>query len=231
MQVKPQTEVLGMPAMTEEAVVRREVVPMNILIVDDEQSIRENCATVAVQCGMKAIAVATAEEALEVLEHSAIDILLTDLKLQRTNGVELLKQVHDMHPEVAVVVLTQYGTIESALEVTRLGAVDYVTKPFRIEELRSRLERVARAVELQQENRLLREQLRTRPGFGGLIGVSMKMQRVYKMIEKVSQHEYPVLILGKAERGKSLWRAVSIFQGRARTGPLRQWTAPRWYPH
>ncbi len=171
------------PAMSEEAAVRREVVPMNLLIVDDEQSIRETCATVSEQCGMKAVAVATAEEALEVLEHSAVDIVLTDLKLQQSNGVELLKQVHDRHPEVAVVVLTQYGTIESALEVTRMGAVDYVTKPFRIEELRSRLERVARAVELQQENRLLREQLRTRPGFGGLIGVSMKMQRVYKMIE------------------------------------------------
>ena len=75
------------PAMTEEAAVRREVVPMNILIVDDEQSIRETCATVSEQCGMKAAAVATAEEALEVLEHSAIDIVLTDLKLPRSNGV------------------------------------------------------------------------------------------------------------------------------------------------
>lgn len=100
---------------------------------------------------MKAVAVATAEEALQVLEHSAIDILLTDLKLQQSSGVDLLKQVHDLHPEVAAVVLTQYGTIESAMEVTRMGAVDYVTKPFRIEELRSRFERVARAVELQQE--------------------------------------------------------------------------------
>src|SRR6266700_3891423 len=174
--------------MSEEAAVSREAVAMNILIVDDEQSIRETCATVSEQCGMKAFAVATAEEALEVLEHSAIDILLTDLKLPQTNGVELLKQVHGLHPDVAV-------------EVTRMGADDYVTKPFRIEELRSRLERVAKAVELQLENRLLREQLRTRPGFGGLIGVSMKMQRVYKMIEKVSQHEYPVLILGESGTG------------------------------
>src|SRR6266699_6080424 len=154
-----------MPVMSEEAAVPREAVAMNILIVDDEQSIRETCATVSEQCGMKAVTVATAEEALQVLEHSPIDIVLTDLKLQQSNGVELLKQVHDLHPEVAVVVLTQYGTIESALEVTRLGAVDYVTKPFRIEELRSRLERAARAVELLQENRLLREQLQTRPGF------------------------------------------------------------------
>src|SRR5437762_4963464 len=107
------------PAMTEEAAVRREVVPMNILIVDDEQSIRETCATVSEQCGMKATAVATAEEALEVLEHSAIDIVLTDLKLPRSNGVELMKKVHGRHPEIAVVMLTQYGTIESAVEVTR----------------------------------------------------------------------------------------------------------------
>src|SRR5260370_4599755 len=146
------------PAMGEEAAVRREVVPMNLLIVDDEQSIRETCATVSEQCGMKAVAVATVEEALQVLEHSAVDIVLTALKLQQSNGVELLKHVHDRHPEVAGVVLTQYGTIESALEVTRMGAVDYVTKPFRIEELRSRLQTVARAVDIPQEHSLLREQ-------------------------------------------------------------------------
>src|ERR1700716_683720 len=206
--------------MSEEAAVRREVVPMNLLIVDDEQSIRETCATVSEQCGMKAVAVATAEEALEVLEHSPIDILLTDLKLQQTNGVELLKRVHDLHPEVAVVVLTQYGTIESAVEVTRMGAVDYVTKPFRIEELRSRLERAARAVELQQENQLLREQLRTRPGFGGLIGVSERMQRVYKTIQKVSLHEYPVLILGESGTGKELVAKSVHFSGPRKDRPF-----------
>src|SRR5882724_4996332 len=209
-----------MSVMTEEAAVRRQVVPMNVLIVDDEQSIRETCATVSEQCGMKAFAVASAQEALEVLEHSAIDIVLTDLKLQQSNGVELLKVVHDLHPQVAVVVLTQYGTIESAVEVTRMGAVDYVTKPFRIEELRSRLERVARAVELQQENTLLREQLRTRPGFGGLIGVSMKMQRVYKMMEKVSQHEYPVLVLGESGTGKELVARSIHFSGPRRERPF-----------
>src|SRR6267154_2323923 len=208
------------PATGEEAAARHEVVPMNILIVDREQPIRETCAAVSEQCGMKAVAVATAEEALEVLEHSAIDIVLTDLNLQQSNGVELLKQVHDLHPEVAVVVLTQYGTIESAVEVTRMGAVDYVTKPFRIEELRYRLERAARAVDLQQENHLLREQLRTRPGFGGFIGVSMKMQRVYKMIEKVSQHEYPVLVLGESGTGKELVARSIHFSGPRRDRPF-----------
>src|SRR5579859_173233 len=209
-----------MHTMTEEAAVRREAVPMSILIVDDEQTVRETCAAVAAQSGMKTIAVATAEEALDVLEHSAVDILLTDLKLPRATGVELLKLVHDMHPEVAVVVLTQYGTIESALEVTRLGAIDYVTKPFRIEELRSRLERAARAVELQQENRLLREQLQNRPGFGGLIGLSVKMQRVYKIIEKVSQHEYPVLLLGESGTGKELVAKCIHFSGPRKDRPF-----------
>ena len=206
--------------MSEEAAVRRAAVPMNILIVDDEQAIRETCAVVAEQSGMKAFSVATAEEALDLLEHSAIDILLTDLKLPRTNGIELLKLARELHPEVAVVVLTQYATIESAVELTRMGAVDYVGKPFRIEELRSRLERAARAVELQQENHLLREQLRTRPGFGGLIGVSERMQRVYKIIQRVSLHEYPVLILGESGTGKELVAKSVHFSGPRKDRPF-----------
>jgi DNA-binding NtrC family response regulator len=206
--------------MNEEAAVRREVTPMSILIVDDELSIREACADVAVQTGMKATSVATAEEALDLLEQSAIDIVLTDLKLPGTSGLELIRRVHDTHPEVMVVVLTQYGTIDSAVEATRMGAADYVTKPFLIEELRSRLERVARAADLQQENRLLREQLRTKPGFGGLIGLSERMQRVYKMIEKVSQHEYPVLILGESGTGKELVARSIHFSGPRKNKPF-----------
>jgi DNA-binding NtrC family response regulator len=193
-----------LPTMGEEAAVLHETAVMNILIVDDEPSVRETCAEVAEQSGMKATAVSSAEEALEVLEHAAVDIVLTDLMLQSTSGLELLRRVHDTYPKMPVIVLTQYGTIDSAVAATRLGAIDYVTKPFRIEELRARLERAARAVELQLENQLLREQLRTRPGFGGLIGVSEKMQRVYKVIQKVSQHEYPVLILGESGTGKEL---------------------------
>src|SRR3984893_5955992 len=190
--------------MSEETAVARQAASMNILIVDDEPSIRETCAEVAQQSGMKAVTVATAEEAVEVLEHTAIDILLPVLVVPHRRGRDLLKRVHDTQPTVPVIVLTQYGTIDSAVTATRLGAVDYVTKPFRIEELRTRLQRAAHAVELQQENQLLREQLRTRPGFGGIIGVSERMQRVYKVIQKVSQHEYPVLILGESGTGKEL---------------------------
>ena len=100
--------------------------------------------------GMNATMVATAEEAIEILENSAVDIVLTDLMLPHTSGLELLKRVHDTHANLPVIVLTQYGTIDSAA-ATRMGAIDYLTKPFRIEELRVRLERASRAVELQQE--------------------------------------------------------------------------------
>jgi len=183
---------------------RREVSAMNLLIVDDEQFIREMCGEVGRGLGMNVTSVATAEEAAELLEYAPIDVLLTDLQLPGASGLALLKKVRDMYPEMALMVLTQYGTIDSAVEVTRLGAVDYVTKPFRMEELKSRLVRAAHSVDLQRENRLLREQLRTRPGFGGLIGLSPKMESVYKVIGKVSQHDYPVLILGESGTGKEL---------------------------
>ncbi len=84
------------------------------------------------------------------------------------------------------------------------SGIAYVTKPFRVEELRARLEQVAHALDLKRENRLLREQVRTRPGFGGLVGMSPRMERVYKMIEKVGQRDHPVLILGESGTGKEL---------------------------
>jgi FixJ family two-component response regulator len=172
-------------------VVLRETTPMNMLIVDDEPTIREACGEVAQLTGMNATMVAIAEKAIEILENAAVDIVLTDLMLPHTTGLELLKRVHETHPNLPVIVLTRYGTIDAPVAATRMGAIDYVTKPFRIEELRARLERASGAVELQQENQLLREPLCTRPGFGGLIGLSERMQRVYKTIQKVGRHEYP----------------------------------------
>ena len=88
-----------------------------------------------------------------------MDILLVDLKLPGMRGLDLLKRVTELYPQISVLVLTQYGTIDPATAATRIGARDYVTKPFRIEELRTRLDRAIQAVDLQQENRLLREQL------------------------------------------------------------------------
>jgi two-component system response regulator HydG len=206
--------------MNEQAGVQRALVPISVLVVEDEESTRKLCADVAESCGMKAVVASSVEEALRRLETNAVDIIVTDLLLPPSSGLDLLKQVHEMYPQVAVVVLTQYGTIDSAVAATRMGAVDYVTKPFHIEDLRARLERVARDMDLDRENRLLREQLRSKPGFGGMIGVSAKMQRVYKMIERVSQHEYPVLILGESGTGKELVAKSIHYSGKRKDRPF-----------
>jgi DNA-binding NtrC family response regulator len=146
--------------------------------------------------------------------------VVTDLKVPQLGGLELLKRISSTQPNTSVMVLTQYGTIETAVTATRLGARDYVTKPFHVEELRAKIERLIQSVELDHENRVLREQLRTRPGFGGLIGVSAKMQRLYKMIEKVSQHNYPVLILGESGTGKELVARSIHFMGVRQNKPF-----------
>jgi two-component system response regulator HydG len=101
-----------------------------------------------------------------------------------------------------------------------MGAADYVTKPFHVPELRSKLDRIVRLLEVNQENRMLREQLRAKPGFGGLIGVSPKMQRLYRVIEKVSQHAYPVLVLGESGTGKELVARSIHFSGVRKAKPF-----------
>jgi len=191
-----------------------------VLIVDDERSTCSLCAEIAREAGLEPHFAETTEEALELLERLPVDIVLTDLKVPQLGGLELLKRIRSGYPHVATMVLTQYGTIETAIEATRLGARDYVSKPFHVEELRTKLERLVCAIELDQENRVLREQLRTRPGFGGLIGISPKMQRVYKVIEKVSQHNYPVLILGESGTGKELVARSIHFSGTRQGKPF-----------
>lgn len=198
----------------------RGTLAMNILIVDDDPPTRELCGEVAKECGLQVCTAGSAEEAVEILEQFPCDILLTDFKLPKTSGIELLKRVREQYPHIAVLVLTQYGTIPSAIEATRLGAVDYVTKPFHVEELKTRLQRAAHDVELNQENSLLREQLRTRPGFGALIGMTAKMERVFKMIRKVAASDYPVLILGESGTGKELVARSIHFSGARREKPF-----------
>ena len=184
-----------------------------VLIVDDEDSALQLCADIAREAGLRVRTVRTTEQALEMLDEIPTDIVITDLRVPELGGLELLRRIREHYPEISVLMLTQYGTIETAVEATKMGAADYVTKPFHIDELRRKLQRLVREQELDQENRVLREQLRTRPGYKELIGTSPKMQRVYKLIEKVSQHNYPVLILGESGTGKELVARSIHFSG------------------
>src|SRR3990172_3645690 len=134
---------------------KAEAIDLAVLIVDDEKSTCSLCADIAREAGLHVHVAETTEQALELLERTPVDILLTDLKVPEMGGHELLKRVRSTYPHVAAMVLTQYGTIETAIEATRLGAQDYVTKPFHVDELRTKLERLVSAIELDQQNRLL----------------------------------------------------------------------------
>ncbi|MGA9882754.1 MAG: sigma-54 dependent transcriptional regulator [Candidatus Acidiferrales bacterium] len=205
---------------TEAALTDHHPAPATILIVDDEDTTRNLCRDVVADAGLRTRTASTTDQALEILNQYPIDIVITDLRVPQIGGLELLKRVRESYAQTAVIVLTQYGTIESAVEATRMGAADYVTKPFHVPELRSKIDRVVRSLEIDQENRVLREQLRTRPGFGGLLGVSPKMQRVYRLIEKVSLHNYPVLILGESGTGKELVARSIHFSGPRQNRPF-----------
>jgi two-component system NtrC family response regulator len=154
---------------TVQAVPEKSNFPVTALIVDDETQARAICSDVVEDAGLNVRTASTTEEALAVLEETAVDIVITDLKVPQVGGLELLRHVRKHSPHVPVLVLTQYGTIETAIEATRLGAADYVMKPFHIDDLRAKLERVVNSLAVDQENRVLREQLRSKPGFGGLI--------------------------------------------------------------
>ncbi|MFZ0878744.1 MAG: sigma-54 dependent transcriptional regulator [Candidatus Acidiferrales bacterium] len=193
---------------------------VSVLVVDDEESARALCCDVARDAGLRARSAATTEEALEVLERYPVDIVISDLRVPKLGGLELLKRIRENNPQAAVMMLTQYGTIDGALEATRLGAADYLTKPFRMAELRAKLDRLVHSLEIDQENRVLKEQLRTRPGFGGLIGVSLKMQQVYRLMQKVSEHNYPVLILGESGTGKEVVARSIHFAGPRHNKPF-----------
>jgi DNA-binding NtrC family response regulator len=191
-----------------------------VLIVDDEDTSLRLCSDIAAEVGLRVRTAATTEQALEILDELPVDMVITDLRVPELGGLELLRRLREHYPGVAVLVLTQYGTIQTAVEATRLGAADYVTKPFHIDELRRKLQRLIHEQQLDQENRVLREQLRTRPGYKELIGTSPKMQRVYRLIEKVSQHSYPVLILGESGTGKELVARSIHFSGSRKNEPF-----------
>jgi DNA-binding NtrC family response regulator len=193
---------------------------LSLLVVDDEDVTRNLCRDVAADAGLEIFGAATTEEAVRILDQYPVDIVVTDLQVPQLGGLELLKRIRVNNPEIAVIVLTQYGTIETAIEATRLGATDYVTKPFHVDELRGKLDRLIHSIEMDQENRLLREELRSRPGFGGIIGLSPRMQRVYKLIQKVAQHSYPVLILGESGTGKELVARSIHFSGPRKNRPF-----------
>jgi DNA-binding NtrC family response regulator len=178
---------------------------LRVLVVDDDVSLRKACCEIASGMGFTTLSAGSVPEALTVLkEQQPIDLLLLDLKLPGGGGLSLLSQVKTLYPKTGVVVMTAFATVSSAVEAMRIGAGDYLTKPFALDQLAGVLTQSSRRLHYDLQSRLLRERLRTERGMGNLIGTSPGMEKVYRILSKVAFSSHPVLILGESGTGKEL---------------------------
>jgi DNA-binding NtrC family response regulator len=191
---------------------------LNLLIVDDDRIIREACREVAQALGFNTQVAESAEQACRLLDNSRPDAVLLDLR--GSGGLEALHTIKQHRAEALVIVVTGYGTVKSAVQAMKDGAYDYVTKPFSMEELRLLLERVAGHLRLKTENRVLRETIQSRQGFGNIIGRAPEMEKLYRIIGKAAQSVHPVLILGESGTGKELVAKSIHFTGIFRDKPF-----------
>ena len=186
---------------------------VRLLVVDDEQSIRKLCMTIGSSLGYSCAEAESAEVALARVEQEAPDLILTDLKLPTQSGVELLRQAKALFPRTEIAIMTGHGSIESAVDAMKLGAYDYIEKPFRVEKMRLLLQRMAEKVRLVSENEFLRERVNTEDSLDGIVGASANIQDVLRMISRLKDTRTPVLIAGESGTGKELAARAIHFRG------------------
>ncbi len=186
---------------------------IQFLIVDDQASIRKLCITIGAAQGFDCAEAESAEAALTYLETHSPDIILSDLKMPRMSGLDFLKQVKAMLPRTEIAIMTGYGSIESAVQAMKMGAYDYITKPFRVEELKLVLQRMAEKVRLVAENQFLRERVNAEMELHGIVGSSAKIQDVLRMVARLKDTRTPVLITGESGTGKELVARAIHFRG------------------
>ena len=193
---------------------------LNLLIVDDERSVRESCREVAQTLGFATRIADSPEHCYRILDSTNVDVVLLDLRLPGTNGMEVLREIKRRRPDTVVVIMTGFATVQSAVQAMKSGAYDYVTKPFNFDELRLVLDRVMAHLQLATENKLLREQVKSRHGFGAMIGQAPEMDRLYRIIAKAASSTHPVLILGESGTGKELVARSIHYSGALRDRPF-----------
>ena len=186
---------------------------IRLMVVDDEQSIRKLCMTIGNTLGYVCTEAESAEAALAKLDAEAPDLILSDLKLPALSGVELLKQAKLILPRSEFAIMTGHGSIESAVDAMKLGAYDYIEKPFRVEKMRLLLQRMAEKVRLVTENEFLRDRVSTEENLDGIIGTSANIQDVLRMVSRLKDTRTPVLITGESGTGKELVARAIHFRG------------------
>ena len=194
--------------------------PFHILVVDDELAQRELVSGFLKKQGFEVAVAGSGEKALEFFRQESFDLVLTDQKMPNMSGLDLLQAIHAINPETAVVLMTAYGSIESAVSSIKGGATDYLTKPLNLDELLYRIQQVSDRYRIINENRELREALRERHRIEGIIGESGQMLEVLSLVRRVAPSEATVLIRGESGTGKELIAKAIHFASPRASRPL-----------
>ena len=177
---------------------------IKILVVDDELSMREFLTILLEREGYCVEAAENAQVALQYLENDKYDLVVSDVNMPGLDGMALLERIKKISPETAVLMITAYTTAEQAVEAMKLGAYDYIAKPFRVEEVKVLVKNALEKSSLQKENRRLKLEVQERFSFCGIIGTSPKMREIFTLIQKVAPSNSSVMILGESGTGKEL---------------------------
>ncbi len=192
----------------------------SILVVDDEPPQLELIGGFLKKQGFEVTLAESGEKALQRFRRESFDLVLTDQRMPNLSGLDLLKAVRAVNPETPVIVVTAYGSIETAVSAIKAGATDYLTKPLNLDELLHRIEKVREHHRLVLENRDLREELGERHRIEGIIGESGRMLEVFSLVRRVAPSEATVLIRGESGTGKELIAKAIHFASPRSSGPL-----------
>jgi two-component system, NtrC family, response regulator PilR len=197
------------------------VAEARVLVVDDEQSMRELLGIMLRQVGYDVTQADGGEAAIQTLKTTDVfDLVITDLRMRKVDGLAVLRAAKEHSPHTVVLVVTAFASTETAVEAMKLGAYDYVTKPFKLDELKLTIANALERKRLQDENRELKRQLRTERGFDSFVGKSRRMMEVFETIRKTADSGSTVMITGESGTGKELVARAVHQESSRRSAPF-----------
>ncbi|MGZ3772656.1 MAG: sigma-54-dependent transcriptional regulator [Pseudobdellovibrionaceae bacterium] len=191
-----------------------------ILVVDDEESIREFLEIMLKKEGYEVTLAEDGQKAKDLLGKKTFDMIISDLQMPNVTGIELLKHVKETYPDVVFMLITAFGTTETAVEAMKMGAYDYLTKPFKIDEVRMNIQNALRSRNLEVENRSLKKELVKEYSFQNMVGNSSAMHGIFDLVKRVSQTPTNVLITGESGTGKEVVAKAIHYNGPLKDKPF-----------